>query len=769
MEVWIDEAALDAATQRLAATRDLLQWTSGGAVAALQAVGLGSDGAVLARLLATAAGQIGGLSIDHSVRSALAGELERVVWDGGDPRGVARPPAPDDVRVAAAEQRVAALEAASQFPGRAQELAAAREELTAARLARLAGLVARLDQAAFGSSRSARLDDLAAELGVGPEQLVQVAAALRAGTAPVAAGLPEWIFPDWYVEAWQAATARRAERFRLEVAMWRAVHTATEAAIRGDDAAAHAAWADYRRWAERWEMAPPLAPPAALGLPATVAVLAETPYLTRPDRERAIAAFLAAEINAVPSVNVVEDVGGLIVRYLKTPAAAAAFFNELDPALLSMLPFVGFADTRLATLIEPYARVLALATRSSDLGIGGADVVGGVIQPSSVAWLGSSDYDPSFLIELAVAVISASGTNPYLPWIAGWPAGATGPDSNDPRVLAAAHVVARGPVAAVTFLSQLEEQGLVGAFVAPATDYADGGAAAGAVLALAGASLDPDAFPLVAGVVTAIDGTSVQAGVRQGAAAMIVPHLTALVDPRLAYDLEQSGAATALAGVATFVPGFLQEVLSDPTAATFVLGALTLLLYGGIDRTFEPDDPESVAGTMRGFGHLADLVTDAYLSAGIATARVRDAANARLATLIGLAADLAIAGGLIAFGPATAAAVITAEVTATGVTGLALPALLDTIFPTGAVEAALASGYELENGMVREAELYLLAKLHAAGVVDLPAHWFVGGRLVVRESDLRAFEAAVAGEFPYAEWVNDAVSIGGAISWQPVD
>lgn len=786
MVAWVDETQLAAYADRAAAWGRAVEEIRGQALAALASIERWAERAAVDRELAAVAERAAALARDHRARHGIAVDLLSARW-GGISRGLSAwdaGPALNtggDRLIEELESQLAALASVPGFTGTRQAIAELQRQLRKARIARMRRLIGQYDGLRSVLSleivREAIREgivDQALALGLDPGGFMAAARAMMEGISPEEAGLDPLLFPDAYVAAHAERDRLLVDRDTIEQAMWAAWDRANVALLEGDLEAERAAWEEVRHLDEVVDQIEDrLAGRAdlALTLGAATGYLDDLVLVDASNQDHMVGEFLAQNLmDRFGEAGALQEIGTVLNQRVNTSRKAVAFYNTLPGEMLPVLPWLAYRDSYgTIEAMAPFAQTLAMASYSEALAVRGAEVIGEFSEPNAATWFVGANYEPEFLREAAVALVAVSGGNVYMPWTTEVIYGPGGAETSyDARVVLASQISLDGSESAAAFLAALEAVGLLEVFVRPETLYGDGGGAAGSILALLGTRFDVRSAELMAEVMGAIADRGADPGVLIGAAAMISPHLTSFLDPRLARDLEQTELAPVIADRSEATAVFLAEVLADPDAAQLVFASLEFLLLAEIDQHFDPNDSESLAGVSRQFGLLADELSQIYLDTELASAEARDRINDLVNTILSLAADVALAGVLLVAGPEALALAILAEVGAAGATSLLLPAVLDNVLPTDNVEGVLAAGYALENRFVDAAELYTLIKLHEAGLLELPSEWFVDGRLQLPSyDDLREYEARVTQDFPYADWINDPISIGGTIRWDP--
>lgn len=480
-------------------------------------------------------------------------------------------------------------------------------------------------------------------------------------------------------------------------------------------------------------------------------------------RDRWIGSTLATMFDdAAGRPQEMDVVATLVEQHLDSAEAAAAFFNSLDPGyLLAMGTAAGVNMTNgsgVSDMMRRFAAALAVASHSEELRMAPAELID---SPYGGQWLNAGGFSVEFLVD---ALVAALATDAFFPT---WAVGSEGqrfhlPD--DPRAAALLQIAAHGVAAAAIVVPRLAEEGLLDELVGPRHAYPDGGAPAGALLGLFGHNLDAVTAPLAVEIMEIIATGHPSQGVAAGAAEMVGPHLAVFADELHLPVLPPTSLAAALSthhDAEGLLEAFSRKLMGHDQAAAQLFAGFAYLLVGAVRAGFDPSDPASVAEPFGAAGGVFDRLLGSYVQVNFEHAKREVAARRLIGGIISVALDLAIAAG-----PATRVPALAAE----AVTSVSVNALSSRIADSGgdvtAPEGVLLAAADLEDGMVDRGAMLLAVLLHETGQLELPEAWYQHG--ILRVPSRIAWEAYAidlqAAGFPYFEWFNHAVSIGGYAS-----
>ena len=810
--LWVDPEGIESAGATIEGAKVEADRVRGHATASLGSIARWDDQAVVGSLLGRAVDRLGLIALDHRSRAVLGDRLAATSWSGllgtsgwtqsaggtaGTPSGSGHIATPHDDEIEDLTRRIDQLESAPGFTGKGHALTSLYEELRKAREGRLASLVEKYHlnlpggfQAEYRVDVRAAMVETAGLLGLDVAGFREAGQAMIAGMSPSEAMLDPLLFPADYVAAHVKYSGLLDQRAALAMELGDAY-----------DAAAVAAWTydgSYEAaWEEVWRLEDELAAVngeiessfgdgLAMDLAGVALYLDRLLLLDDSDRARAIGGFLADEVSEISSHGGdIAPVGDIIVSRLGTPEEAAAFYEAMQVERVQVLPSLVYRThpADVAVAMEPFARVMARATRHDGFALSGTDLVGEYLDPDAAAWFTVGGYDPAFLVDVAVAQAEITRDNVYMPsTFEGFYDGDGNWVTWDSRALVAGQIATADRTVSQALVQALSDERLLNAFLHPSSPYGDHGTAAGAVLAQLGTGLDQTSARLIVEVMQSIANRGADGGLSLGAALMVAPHVASFVSEAHAGDLQQTPVAALVQPEGDVVTEFLAEVLDEEASQDVLFGAGAFHLVAALDENFDPHDPSSIAASTAGYGEVMDLLVSATLDQHLADARRQDEINALVGNVLSFGIDLAVAAG-IAFGapaaigvlgiggPAAIAFGIGAEVSGAAVTNIVLPSMTDFGLATDNAEHVLESGYTIENELVYGARRQVLARLHAAGVVTLPPDWFVDGELrAVPESEWDAFVADLAAVLPdgqFYEWLNHSNAIGGAIDWKP--
>ncbi len=596
------------------------------------------------------------------------------------------------------------------------------------------------------------IQDVAADLGLTADGFAGAAAAMTRGIPPSRAGLDPHYFPAWYV-----AESEGHARLHAELA------AITE------DHPRHPKQTGYREWlAARQELVAAIEdldfrPPAH---PDVVAWLDGPLPVTPPEQLRLVGGYLATELARAGGhdPDLMRDLSRLVGWHVTTPGAAVAMLNALDEVTLANLQQLSGAanawDGSLHQFMAPFADALAMAGGHSELDIDIADIVD---NPDAAFWFMSDEhYDVDLLIDAGTALTrvgswdftGASTTRDGTEW------------SLDPRVIVYNHISRYPANQAEALIASIVTTGDLGAFIEPEqwSTYGDKGAAAGAILALLGTGRDKSSAALIGDVMVAIGTSHPPPGVLRGGALMLLGHNGSLAEGKDGDALPSTplrDVLDALPDRQETVTTYLEVTMGDPVAADHIYRGLSLTMARAVRMAFDPTDTDAHAEAFGDSGRLLDRLTRTHLRVALEEAGETDTRNAIWQGAFSTAIDI---GSAIALMPTGGTSGFIYGVIASAGNNVGLPLVTDFGLSTNNTVNILERGFELENDFVDEAVLLLAGHLHDAGVIELPADWFVHGVLEpipfqVWEEYRLTLETA---GFPYDAWFNDVMALSGA-------
>lgn len=461
-------------------------------------------------------------------------------------------------------------------------------------------------------------------------------------------------------------------------------------------------------------------------------------------------------------------IAGLVARHVVTPSAAAAFMNSIEPGLLpnfASLAGAGRFDARgRARFMDPFARVLALASHSDQLGVDVDSLVSG---REAGWWFSSGDFDLDLLLTALVAAVRRSDD-----WHGELGETFAVGDQRfqaDGRVAILERLAEHGRAVGRVVVGRLATAGLLAGFVRPGVGYPDAGAAAGQLVAWLAADPAHDSAGLMARLIEAIALHGGADGILAGAAAIVVQHLGSLAPGGPGSGIPATPLRPALANLAArdaILHGFLRHVMADRARAGLVFAAVPQALRAALAMAIDPARPNSVADVFADAGRIYDALGDAYFDAAFDRARAADRARAVVQSVLGTALELgigAVGGALVSQ---------KAQLLMPGGTAVfdawRAGALDEEQSPATEVESVLLETLDLERALVLQALLLLGGELARTGAIELPTEWLDSSVAAISldQWDALADELEAIG-FPANEWFNHAYAIGGFFDFDP--
>ena len=585
-----------------------------------------------------------------------------------------------------------------------------------------------------GSDNDPILDDLIRRatswrtaLAITETTMLDVALAMELGQTPAEADLPQYLFPVEYLSALDAYE-RSVERIaELENEYWALVEEggAYYAAGMFDE---YDATLEERAAveAELDEIGDSLTKPS-WSLAGIHQYLQDNPFLSYVDQRQAAGAYLAERIKDAESLPELTMIADLITASGRIETQS--FFNHLGAAGTASIPGILAAAS---DSISPGGEA-AEAMRAFSIALGEASRIGLEFSGADLLPPFALDEDLPHLMEVNPAVLFLYGRfddefiidaalRPFEYEIEfqtmldiGWPGHPLIVSSDDVpngqlvdlRVILLERVAELGPATASQFITAAADRNLIEVMLYPYQGFADGGAAAGAILAQLATDTD-NARTVIEAIAI---GGSVDAGTAAGAELMFVPHLTALIQTQ-----SPDGLATPISVLAGMDPvhldRFLENIFRSGAGEEMREETNDLILYE-LTNTINGDTANARSAIIdynEALGELAGRIEGARHVAGEAMARHSDEVNAARAQITGmlLEAGIGIAtpgGPLIGVAGGMAADV-------------GVGALTDRLFPQNALELFYESQYEELVGRSTTAEQATIDLLDAMGLID---------------------------------------------------
>lgn len=600
-----------------------------------------------------------------------------------------------------------------------------------------------------GSDNDPILDDLIRQaqqwreaLGVTKQTMVAVATAMHSGHTPAEVDIPEHLFPPGYLEDVAAYESQLQLVAQLEAE--------SQAIV---DQLAEAEWGSEEFLSLREQLSTKTdeldSTQDALSRPAweTPQVheyLLANPLLDYRSTHQTAGTFLANALEGDPgSLSELTAVSELLGA--GTTLEAQAFFNELGPIRTAALPgALGAA----ANTIEPggmahvalrhFSEALAAASHRG-LTFSGSEVLPPYPGPDYPPYLLEVNpavlfqygrFDAEFVIDAALRPLedpfnfaSILDAGPYGTAMFGSVEELRTGVVLDMRLILLSRVAELGPDAAVDFIEEATERGVLGELVRPDHDYIDSGIAVGGIIAQLGHDIDAART-----VVTTIgaEASSLPPGVAVGAENMFLPHVTALIQTEGSPSHHLVTPVSPLASMAPeTVDAFLRSLFLSGAGigiANEVDETVVFEVYTATQRDIA--SAHTVINSMNDeLGQMIGRVEAAQFLAGEELARNRDRVNAARARISGMLLEAGIS--LVPVGRLAGITWNTAAQVGTGMAAdVSVGALTDRIFPTDAAEHLYRAkihdaGEDIERGT--HLTIALLRDLDLLDTHDMPS------------------------------------------------
>lgn len=452
------------------------------------------------------------------------------------------------------------------------------------------------------------------------------------------------------------------------------------------------------------------------------------------------------------------------------------FFEQLGVDMIGLFPQLlvdaGVNPVDLAPYLSPMGEALGVGSRAGDtmaLSFTGAEMMDGhegrSITPA--AYFDFGEFAPEFLFAAAGRVLSGFAESDLPLQGADYTLEDGSRAGPDPRLPLIRAVLATDLATQRSFLTHLAVQGGLSGLVAPATEWADGGEAVGALLRSLATGADAVIADTIAAVMRVVaDAGELAPAIALGSAVAIAPHLPSFVlTTRFgagAVTIEQTAVRTALDAMpdaAGVVTGFLAAVLAHAEARTTLHAAFSALLAATVADRLDPADTDSLAPLADDFGVLWRALFGLSLQSDLDYARRNDAAVGMAGDAANLAVGYLLTGGA---GAIAATGFRAWAANALGGAGLAAAPVEALLGGTGDVEQVLLESFAFVEDAETAAAAILAAELHRRGVVELPpALLDEAGHVHLDETtdwSLLADPFADAGVDPTV-WFNDVMAL----------